>query len=144
MHRQWLIQFLQSSLCSSALSLTWTLHSILAGLSASPLEPCCSVLWNQTFQDSMLPTEKVPCIFTWQTTLKPNFISCCFLLQSLTFLVPLLFPNILGTFLHPSFAHASPSVWNAVSSLPYLIILSFNFQFRCHLSTGIFGPFWPL
>lgn len=136
-----MIQFSQGSLCSLAPSFTWSLPGILACLSVSLLESCCPVLSDKTFQDSMLPTEKVPCVFTWKTDLKPNFISHCFLLQSLTLLVPLLFPNNQATSLHPSFVSAFSSLRNVLSSLPSLIILSFKSQFGYHLSTR---HFWTI
>lgn len=86
----WLILLSRGGfLCSSVPSSTFA--GILAVLSATCLESCCLVWSHQTCQDSVLPTEKVPCICTWQTAPKPRFISCDFLLQSSALLVPLLF-----------------------------------------------------
>lgn len=67
------------------------------------LESCCLVLSDTTFLDSMLPIGKISHVSTWQATLRLNFISHCFLLQSLPFLVPSLFPNNQVASLNSSF-----------------------------------------
>ena len=74
------------------------------------LESCCLVLSDTTFQDSMLRVEKISRVSTWQATLRLNFIPHCFLLQSLPFLVPSLFPNNQVTSLNSSFVQAFSSL----------------------------------
>ena len=105
------------------------------------LESCCLILSDKTFQDSMLPIEKASWVSIWQATLRFNLISHCVLLQSSTFLVPFLFTNNQVTSLHSSFVYAFSSLWNALSSLRSLILLSFKYQFRFHLSVK---HFWAI
>lgn len=50
-------------------SVAWSLPGILACL-CFLLESCCLVLSDTTFQDSMLPIEKISHVSTWQATLK--------------------------------------------------------------------------
>lgn len=98
--RLWLIYFFRGgSLCSSVPSFTFA--SILAVLSAAPLESYCLVWSHQTCQDSVLPTEKVVCISVADPC-KPHLISYGFFLQSPTHLVRLLFSDIRVACLHPS------------------------------------------
>lgn len=92
------------SVCFSSLkvpSVPWRLcHRVFAwnpSLSVSSLDLAA------TFQDSMLPVEEISRVSAWQATLRPNFISHCFLLQSSPFPVPSLFPNNQVASLHSSF-----------------------------------------